>query len=1089
MSVAAILLLSSIGWAQWAPVNVLPDWLQQRDDVSILWQIGQLDGKPTEFALAPDRAREFAQRFGERVVFKVGRSRPADFPFIHPSEKDTAWGGHAEVPFVVQFQLTEVKAGALALLVALTDTHEQFASVLEVGLNGMVVWRERMPLGNGRAYFGDIRQSSPRLFLVPVPAAGLRVGANELTLVLRGGSWVAYDALALLEWKSAEWTPPPSSSAPDDFRAITSEHLRAKGGIVLTEKEGARVMLLPQGALTTDFSLPAHGFEVELAVRLHGGTCTIGYELPAGARGAVWALEMHAARDGGQIRVTETPLCRVETTAAPLPPTWVRLHIRHRATKTVVEVRNSGGEILRRSVLHPPTPDGVLGWRAGDAGARFDLAQLYWRALPVEESRTSRTPTAPKHLTTERGPSLQFDTNTGEACLSNGRLELLISTKEGLNPRLMRDVATGKTYADADYFWPEGKKPSLVGPPVLEKGSDGSESATFTVQLGAMEVEHAWTAPAKEPNTLTERIRLRNTGSVSLETGGFTCGMAKRLYDERGWLPDTPDSRFSAIPYRRDPETGELCEYGMSELVWRSGGYSLPWQPRLETAAYGSEGWAWCRGASTLLVIKHHPDAMEWSLLEPSWRTGEGLSQPEMVLRFGGAGRWKQGDPEEAARLEPGASFTFGVTRYQVVDGGWREAAYAFRRFMEAQGHCVPPGYNPPVHWNELYDNPLWWGPDSTERRAQFYRQADMLVEAEKAREFGCEALYLDPGWDTSFASSVWDASRLGPQEDFVKLLKEKFGLSLALHTPLAGWSDVNAYPVEARRMNREGERLNALCSAAPAYIETKASRLIELSRRGAVFLMFDGSAFTGECWDKSHGHALPLTRQEHCDAYRRLARMVHEACPSVLIEQHDPVVAGVNVRYAPTYFLHGTAGDFDELWGYEYMWDPMSDLYSGRALSLYYVNLAYSIPIYLHIDLRKDNPNALMFWWYASTCRHLGIGGKHPDPKVWEAHKRGMRAYLRLKRFYTQGVFYGLEEMVHAHTLPGEGRCVLNVFNLEDVELEREIRFRLADVGLAQGAARVEGATALVKGDEITLSVHVPPRGHQLVEVHSTDE
>jgi hypothetical protein len=364
-----------------------------------------------------------------------------------------------------------------------------------------------------------------------------------------------------------------------------------------------------------------------------------------------------------------------------------------------------------------------------------------------------------------------------------------------------------------------------------------------------------------------------------------------------------------------------------------------------------------------------------------------------------------------------------------------------------------------------------------------------MLVEAEKARELGCEALYLDPGWDTSFASSVWDTGRLGPQEDFVRLLKEKFGLSLALHTPLAGWSDANAYPVEARRMNREGERLNALCSAAPAYIETKASRLVELSRRGAVFLMFDGSGFTGECWDKSHGHALPLTRQEHCNAYRRLARMVHEACPNVLIEQHDPVVAGVNVRYAPTYFMHGTAGDFDELWGYEYMWDPMSDLYSGRALSLYHVNLAYSIPIYLHIDLRKDNPNALMFWWYASTCRHLGVGGKHPDSKVWEAHKRAMRAYLGLKRFYTQGVFYGLDEMVHAHTLPGEGRCVLNAFNLEDVELEREIRFRLADIGLPQGPARVEGATALVKGDEISLLVRVPPRGHQLVEVQSTKE
>ena len=35
------------------------------------------------------------------------------------------------------------------------------------------------------------------------------------------------------------------------------------------------------------------------------------------------------------------------------------------------------------------------------------------------------------------------------------------------------------------------------------------------------------------------------------------------------------------------------------------------------------------------------------------------------------------------------------------------------------------------------------------------------------------------------------------------------------------------------------------------------------------------------------------------------------------------------------------------------------------------------SLPLYIHIDLRTDNRNALVFWWYASTCRHLGIGGQ----------------------------------------------------------------------------------------------------------------
>ena len=32
---------------------------------------------------------------------------------------------------------------------------------------------------------------------------------------------------------------------------------------------------------------------------------------------------------------------------------------------------------------------------------------------------------------------------------------------------------------------------------------------------------------------------------------------------------------------------------------------------------------------------------------------------------------------------------------------------------------------------------------------------------------------------------------------------------------------------------------------------------------------------------------------------------------------------------------------------------------------------------------LREDNDRALVFWWYASTCRHLGIGGTHEVPLV----------------------------------------------------------------------------------------------------------
>ena len=184
---------------------------------------------------------------------------------------------------------------------------------------------------------------------------------------------------------------------------------------------------------------------------------------------------------------------------------------------------------------------------------------------------------------------------------------------------------------------------------------------------------------------------------------------------------------------------------------------------------------------------------------------------------------------------------------------------------------------------------------------------------------------------------------------------------------------------------------------------------------------------------------------------------------------------------------MHGKPGAFDELWGFEYMVDPMDDLLSGRACSLYYLNLAYDIPVYLHTDLRRDNANALVFWWYASTCRHLGVGGKSADPAdLGSPEERHARRIFRSKRFYSQGKFYGLDETVHCHTLPDLRKCVINCFNLENAEAKKQLRFRLADIGLPPGEVKIEGAPFTVQGDEIRVEVPLPAKGHCLLKVES---
>jgi hypothetical protein len=687
----------------------------------------------------------------------------------------------------------------------------------------------------------------------------------------------------------------------------------------------------------------------------------------------------------------------------------------------------------------------------------------------------------------EASPSVRYEPETGQVVLAGDRLELLIETRAGLDPCRLRDRKSGRIYADHGYLWNGGAAPTLTARPVIVD-KNGFCSVTLTGRSGALQIEQTFSASADDPGVIGETIRLTNTGALPLDIPEFSCGFAKKIHDGTNWLPDAADSRLCDVPYRRHPETGELRDFSLPELAAGKSWFSTersPMYSRRESPIFGAEGWAWYRAGNTLLVSKYNPEAMEWSLLETV--AGPGPSGSAKVLRFGGAGRWKLGDPEGAARLAPGAVFMFGETRYEALDGEWREAYASFRRVTERQGHGVPRDFDPPVHWNELYDNPLWWAEDKPGDREKYYRFKDMEAEAEKGHELGCGCLYLDPGWDTVFGSNLWAENRLGPQDKYVSWLREKYGMVLALHTPLAPWSRPEAYPLEARRMDKSGKRLDELCVASPVYIETKVARLRELCRKGAYFLMYDGSWFPGECWDPSHGHSLPITRQEHVEAILKIQQGLHEEFPDVLIEQHDPIAGPGTVRYAPTYFLHGRPGAFNEIWGFEYMIDPMDDIISRRACSLYYYNLAYGLPVYLHIDLRKDNRQAMMFWWYASTCRHLGIGGTHSDPAVREAHKAAMRTYLSLKRFYARGVFYGLDETIHVHTLPEAGSAVFDVFNLENTPAPKTIRFRPEEIGLPPGAVRIEGAPFERESGGIVVKADLAARGHLLLKVHTT--
>ena len=110
--------------------------------------------------------------------------------------------------------------------------------------------------------------------------------------------------------------------------------------------------------------------------------------------------------------------------------------------------------------------------------------------------------------------------------------------------------------------------------------------------------------------------------------------------------------------------------------------------------------------------------------------------------------------------MAPGAAVDLGVVRYETLKGGHTEACYAFRAMLDEHGCRFPKDFNPPVHWEQLYDMSGAW----TDRLHR-YTKAILEEEAAKGVAYSCEALYLDPGWDTDFGTFLWGEKWLGPRK------------------------------------------------------------------------------------------------------------------------------------------------------------------------------------------------------------------------------------------------------------------------------------------------------------------------------------
>lgn len=179
--VAAALLAAGTVWAQ---------------GPKALWEIGKADRDYQEFALAGDY-QAYAKTFPRDVAFTVGQSDPKkDWSWIQPGPAD-AWAGQREHPFAIRFDLADEPAGLFQLKIDLLDAQAMQTPRLRVDVNG-TAGLFLLHRGHGDAALTDPRRGKPQTVTVPVHPSLLKRTGNCVTLTAVDGSWVLYDAVALV---------------------------------------------------------------------------------------------------------------------------------------------------------------------------------------------------------------------------------------------------------------------------------------------------------------------------------------------------------------------------------------------------------------------------------------------------------------------------------------------------------------------------------------------------------------------------------------------------------------------------------------------------------------------------------------------------------------------------------------------------------------------------------------------------------------------------------------------------------------------------------------------------------------------------
>lgn len=159
----------------------------------VVWAIGKVDKSGKEFGLF-GKYEDYSKKFPNAVLFQVGKSSAAEWPYILPGVGD-AWAGSVPHTARVDFELSNIPAGDCELVVHTVAVYTAVRK-LSVRINGEEATLALM--GNrDEGVLKDESKRAPQKYFLRFKPSLLRTGNNEVAFINRDASWLLFDEIHL----------------------------------------------------------------------------------------------------------------------------------------------------------------------------------------------------------------------------------------------------------------------------------------------------------------------------------------------------------------------------------------------------------------------------------------------------------------------------------------------------------------------------------------------------------------------------------------------------------------------------------------------------------------------------------------------------------------------------------------------------------------------------------------------------------------------------------------------------------------------------------------------------------------------------